>query len=150
MRDLLCLFYTPSFISKKKRNAFHYQKVAIFLCWKSVERECWWKGEERSQALFQILKSETCKQKFATTMVTRQQYKPCCQKPGPPGCFQAFPERSKEPVGRHIRFSIMGESSWTGELEKPHFEDASKELKQLLEASVPVNSEKATAFSVSG
>ena len=47
---------------KEETNAFHYQKVAIFLYRKSVERECRWKGEERNQALFQNLNSETCKQ----------------------------------------------------------------------------------------
>ena len=46
---------------KEETNAFHYQKVAIFLYRKSVERECRWKGEERNQALFQNLNSETCK-----------------------------------------------------------------------------------------
>ena len=54
---------------QRKTNAFHFQKVAIFLCRKSVERECRWKGGERNQALFQNLKSETCKQKFVTTLV---------------------------------------------------------------------------------
>ena len=41
----------------------------------------------------------------------------------------------------------MEESSRTGELEKPCFDDESEEeLKQLVEASVPVNTKKATAF----
>ena len=41
----------------------------------------------------------------------------------------------------------MEESSGTGGLEKPRFDDASEEeLKQLVEASVPVNTKKATAF----
>ena len=53
--------------------------------------------------------------------LTSQQYKTCCQKPGHPGCFQDFLERSKEPVGRHFSFSTMEESSRTGELEKPPF-----------------------------
>ena len=75
---------------KEETNAFHYQKVAIFLCRKSVERECRWEGEERNQALFQNLNSETCKQKFTTTLVTSQQYKSCCQEPGPPWLFSGF------------------------------------------------------------
>ena len=41
----------------------------------------------------------------------------------------------------------MEESSRTGELEKPPFEDASEEeLKQLVDASVPVNRKKVTTY----
>ena len=45
-------------------------------------------------------------------------------------------------------FLTMEESSRTGELEKPRFDEASEEepRKQLVEASVPVNTKKATAF----
>ena len=50
----------------------------------------------------------------------------------PSGCFQAFLERSKEPVGRHFGFSTMEKSARTGELEKARFDYASEEvLKQL-------------------
>ena len=44
----------------------------------------------------------------------------------------------------------MEESSRTGELETPHFDDVSEEepRKELVEVSVPVNTKKATTYRV--
>ena len=80
---------------KEETNAFHCQKVAIFLYRKSVERECRWKGEERNQALFQNLNSETCKQSLQQRWLPANNTRVVARNLDPLGCFQAFRERSK-------------------------------------------------------
>ena len=93
---------------KEETNAFHYQKVAIFLYRKSVERECRWKGEERNQALFQNLNSETCKQNLQQRWLPANNTRVVARNLDPLGCFQAFLERSKEPRNQSGVFTIGG------------------------------------------
>ena len=92
---------------KEETNAFHYQKVAIFLYRKSVERECRWKGEERNQALFQNLNSETCKQNLQQRWLPANNTRVVARNLDPLGCFQAFLERSKEPRNQSGVISVF-------------------------------------------
>ena len=132
---------------KEETNAFHYQKVAIFLYRKSVERECRWKGEERNQALFQNLNSETCKQNLQQRWLPAniQELLPETSTPWVVSGFFQKDRRNQGTSRASFQFFTIGGSYRTGEHEKPRFDDASEEeLKQLVEASVPVNTKKAT------